>query len=251
MLRKRAARFLEADWPAPAQVRAYVTLRTGGVSTGPYASCNLGQHVGDDPAAVTENRRRVAGKLRLPSEPRWLEQVHGTQVVDLGAAAPSAPPTADGAVTRRAGVVCAVLTADCLPVFFTDRGGTRVGVAHAGWRGLAAGVLENSVAALGVPPGEILAWLGPAIGPDAFEVGDEVRKAFAAAGFATERAFTGNARGRWQADLYALARDSLYRAGVDAVFGGGKCTYSDAARFFSHRREAPCGRMASLIWIEP
>jgi len=239
---------LVPDWPAPAHVRACVTLRTGGVSTGPYASLNLGTHVGDDPRAVAENRRRVESRLALPSEPRWLEQVHGATVLDLDR---DALAPADGAVTARAGVVCAVLTADCLPVLLTDRRGTRVGVAHAGWRGLAAGVIENAVAALGTPPAEVLAWLGPAIGPAAFEVGDEVRAGFAAAGFETDSAFVPNASGRWQADLYALARQSLARAGVAAVHGGGACTYADAERFFSHRREAPCGRMASLVWIDP
>jgi len=239
---------LVPDWPAPARVRAFVTFRTGGVSAGAYASLNLGTHVGDDPEAVAENRRRVAARLALPSEPRWLEQVHGTTVLDLDR---DALAPADGAVTAQPGVVCAVLTADCLPVLLTDRGGNRVGVAHAGWRGLAAGVVENAVAALGTSPAEILAWLGPAIGPRAFEVGDEVRAAFAAAGFETARAFVPNARGRWQADLYALARQSLARAGVTAVYGGGACTYADAERFFSHRREAPCGRMASLVWLDP
>lgn len=235
------------DWPAPEHVRAFVTCRTGGVSTGAYASLNLGTHVGDDPDAVAENRRRVAERLGLPSEPRWLEQVHGTTILDLDR---DGPAPADGAVTGRPGVVCVVVTADCLPVLLTNRHGTRVGVAHAGWRGLAAGVVENAVRALGSPPSEILAWLGPAIGPGAFEVGDEVRAAFAAAGFETADAFVRNARGRWQADLYTLARQSLARSGVTAVYGGGACTYTDAERFFSHRREAPCGRMASLVWID-
>src|SRR5690606_8389085 len=181
---------LVPDWPAPARVRAFVTFRAGGVSTGAYASLNLGAHVGDDPGAVAETRRRLAAGLALPSEPRWLEQVHGTTVLNLDR---DGLAPADGAVTARAGVVCAVLTADCLPVLLTDRRGTRVGVAHAGWRGLAAGGLENAVAALGTPPTEMLAWLGPAIGPAAFEVGDEVRAAFAAAGFDTARAFAANA----------------------------------------------------------
>lgn len=241
------ARGITPDWPVPARVRAHVTLRAGGVSAGSYSSLNLGAHVGDDPAAVAENRRRVVSRLALPSEPRWLDQVHGTAVLDLdrGGGRP-----ADAAVASRAGVVCAVLTADCLPVLLADRRATRVGAAHAGWRGLAAGVLPNAVAALGSPPGDVVAWLGPAIGPAAFEVGGEVRDAFAAAGFETDRAFVPNDRGRWRADLYALARQSLARAGVTAVHGGGECTYADSERFFSHRREAPCGRMASLIWLD-
>ncbi|HEX7080753.1 MAG TPA: peptidoglycan editing factor PgeF [Gammaproteobacteria bacterium] len=235
------------EWPAPQGVRACVTLRTGGVSTGAYASLNLGGHVGDDPANVAENRRRVAARLALPEEPRWLEQVHGTRVLDLDR---EAVAPADGAVTGRLGVVCTVLTADCLPVLLADRQGRRVGVAHAGWRGLAGGVLPAAVEALGVPGADVVAWLGPAIGPRAFEVGDEVRAAFAERGFAVERSFVRNARGRWLADLYALAAESLARAGVGAVFGGGYCTHSDGDRFFSHRREAPCGRMAALIWKE-
>ncbi len=225
------------------------------MSRGGYASLNLGDHVEDSPAAVAENRRRLTIGLALPSEPRWLRQVHGTRVLDLDAAGAAAAPGAggetpgDGAVTGRSGVVCAVLTADCLPVLLTDRAGTRVGVAHAGWRGLAAGVLPAAVAALGTAPADVLAWLGPGISAEAFEVGEDVRRAFAAAGFETRDAFVRNGRGRWQADLYALAAESLTRAGVGGVFGGGFCTYRETQRFFSHRREAPCGRMASLIWL--
>lgn len=236
---------LAPDWPAPSHVHAYATLRHGGVSAGPYANLNLGSHVGDDPAAVADNRRRLAAALELPEEPRWLEQVHGTRVLDLDSE--SIEP-ADGAATARAGVVCAVLTADCLPVLLTDRRGRCVGAAHAGWRGLLKGVLPAAVTALDAPPDEVLAWLGPAIGQPAFEVGDEVRDAFAANGFSTERSFLPNPRGRWQADLYALAVESLHRAGVTAIYGGGYCTFQDSTRFFSHRREAPCGRMATLIW---
>ena len=242
-------------WPAPPQVRAYSTLRAGGVSGAGYASLNLGDHVGDAPENVAENRRRVTERLALPSEPCWLEQVHGTKVLDLDAAADrAATPVrplgpADASVTSRPGVVCVVLTADCVPVLLADRRGRRVGAAHAGWRGLAQGVLPAAVDALGVPPEDVIAWLGPAIGPAAFEVGDEGRAAFAAQGFAVERAFARNARGRWQADLPALAAESLGRAGVTAIYGREHCTFTDAGRFFSHRREAPCGRMASLIWM--
>jgi YfiH family protein len=213
---------------------------------GRYSSFNLAAHVGDAPEAVAENRRRLARDLNLPSEPVWLEQVHGTHIADLDSALSG--PT-DGAVTRRRGVVCAILTADCLPVLLTDRAGTRVGAAHAGWRGLAAGVLSAAVAAMGLPARDLLAWLGPAIGPKAYEVGDEVREAFLARDPATSAAFVANARGRWQADLYSLARRSLAAAGVAAIFGGGFCTATEADRFFSHRREAPCGRMATLIWL--
>jgi YfiH family protein len=236
------------DWPAPAHVGALVTERSGGVSVGRYASFNLAAHVGDTPDAVRENRRRLVQGLTLPSEPVWLDQVHGTRIADLDST-PSGP--ADGAVTSRRSVVCAILTADCLPVLFTDRSGTRIGAAHAGWRGLAAGVLSAAVVAMGLPSPDLLAWLGPAIGPSAFEVGDEVREAFLARDAAAGAAFVANARGRWQADLYSLARLSLAAAGVTAIYGGGACTATEVERFFSHRREAPCGRMASLIWLKP
>jgi YfiH family protein len=231
------------DWPAPPGVRAWVTER--GASDSRYGDLNLATHVGDDPVRVARNRARLREALALPEEPAWLEQVHGSRVLDLDTEPRAA---ADGAVTATAGIVCTVLTADCLPVLFTARAGTRVGIAHAGWRGLLAGVLPAAVRALGVPPGEVLAWLGPAIGPVAFEVGADVREPFVALDPAAARRFRPNARGRWQADLYGLARDSLAAAGVRAVFGGAFCTFSESGRFFSHRREAPCGRMATLIW---
>lgn len=237
---------IEPDWPAAANVKAFATTRAGGSSTGAYASLNLALHVGDEPERVAANRHRLIRELKLPAEPHWLEQVHGAGIADLDGAW-SGP--ADGATTGRAGVVCAVMTADCLPVLLADRSGSRVGVAHAGWRGLARGVLPAAVAAMRVPPAELLAWLGPAIGPDAYEVGEDVLAACTAADPAARGAFTPNARGRWQADLYRLARSSLAGAGVTAVFGGRACTYSEPVRFFSHRREAPCGRMASMIWL--
>jgi YfiH family protein len=208
---------------------------------------NLATHVGDDADAVAANRGRLRAELALPAEPSWLEQIHGARVLDLDRE-PLAP--ADGAVTARAGVVCAVLTADCLPVVLCDRAGARVGVAHAGWRGLLAGVLPAAVAAFRQDPAEILAWLGPAIGPAAYEVGADVRDPFVARSPRAERWFARNARGRWQADLYGLARDSLAAAGVRSVHGGGYCTFTEAERFFSHRREAPCGRMATLAWLD-
>jgi YfiH family protein len=232
------------DWPAPPAVRAWVTER--GSSTR-YGTLNLATHVGDDARSVAANRSRLRAALRLPTEPSWLEQVHGARVVDLDRAADGA---ADGAVTARAGTVCAVLTADCLPVLLCDRAGARVGVAHAGWRGLLDGVLPAAVAAIGRRPSDLIAWLGPAIGQAAYEVGAEVREAFVGRVAAAESRFAANARGRWQADLYGLARDALEAAGVGAVYGGGFCTFTEARRFFSHRREAPCGRMATLIWLD-
>jgi YfiH family protein len=231
------------NWPAPPEVHAWVTERG---SAARYGTMNLALHVADDPAAVAANRARLRAGLHLPAEPRWLEQVHGTRILDLDG---EAVGPADGAVTARPGVVCAVLTADCLPVLLCDAAGQRVAVAHAGWRGLLNGVLSEAVAAFGCPPDELLAWLGPAIGQVAYEVGAEVREAFVARAPAAEMRFDPNPQGRWQADLYGLARDALAHSGVRSVHGGGYCTYAEAERFFSHRREAPCGRMATLIWI--
>lgn len=235
------------DWPAPGCVRGFVTARSGGVSTGPYASFNVGDRTADDTQAVIENRRRL--EALLPSPPRWLHQVHGARVVR--AEDVSGEVAADAAVSRTPGTVCAVKIADCMPVLLCDRAGTVVGAAHAGWRGLAAGVLENTVAAMTCPPDRLMAFLGPAIGPDAFEVGGEVRAAFLAVDPAAESAFRPLGGGKWLADLYALGRQRLARAGVDEVHGGGLCTRSDPARFFSYRREPESGRMAALIWIAP
>jgi purine-nucleoside/S-methyl-5'-thioadenosine phosphorylase / adenosine deaminase len=244
---------LAPDWPAPRAVRAAFTLRSGGVSAPPFDSLNVGAHVGDAVAAVAENRRRVCAHLRLPGEPLWLEQVHGTDVIDLDGVrlpASAAPPTADAAIARRPGCVCVMQVADCMPVFLAAGDGSAVGAVHAGWRGLAAGVLEATVVRLGVPPAKLIAWLGPAIGPRHFEVGEEVRAAFLRHDAGAAEAFRVNARGRWQCDLGALARRRLDALGVTAVFGGGWCTYADPARFFSYRRDGRCGRMAALIWLE-
>lgn len=236
------------DWPAPSKVRAASTLRAGGVSEGGFASLNLAAHVGDAPPAVAENRRRMREALQLPAEPAWLNQVHGIHVVEAGAA--ETPPTADASLSRSANQVCVVLTADCLPVLFCDRDGTRVAAAHAGWRGLVGGVLGATVEALEVPANRLIAWLGPAIEQSAFEVGEEVREQFLARAAGDQVAFERNARGRWQADLYELARRELGRLGVTSVHGGGFRTHADAARFFSYRRESRTGRMATLVWLE-
>ena len=236
---------IRPDWPAPPGVQAAMTLRTGGVSTGPYASLNLGDHVGDEPAAVVENRRRLREALGLPSEPLWLEQVHGTAVAGFEGAG---RPRADAAVALAPAQVCAVMVADCLPVLLADRVGTCVAAAHAGWRGLAAGVLEATVAALPADPAQLTAWLGPAIGPEAFEVGPEVREAFLAVDPESADAFRRGKGDRWLADAYRLARQRLARAGVTDVHGGGLCTVSDPSRFFSYRRDGVTGRMAALIW---
>jgi len=294
--------WIEAEWPAPPWVRALTTTRLGGVSGGVYAGLNLGDHVGDDPDRVAINRERLRRMLNLPAEPYWLRQVHGCEVSAVPSAILTQPCEADAAIAWGPDQVCAVLTADCLPVLLTDRSGTRVAAVHAGWRGLAAGVIEAAVARLGVRPTALLAWLGPAIGPGAFKVGAEVREVFLAQDQAMAVAFSpclptpckewepdigqaedlvtaqegvlgprkipeqrqGNARGvaihhpavgfepgKWQTDLYHLARLRLARLGVSAVWGGGFCTYQDSRRFYSYRRDGVTGRMASLIWIDP
>jgi polyphenol oxidase len=242
-------------WPAPPTVHAASSLRIGGISPAPWGSLNLGDHVGDDPARVTENRLRLARALGLPEAPAWLAQVHGREILRLEDAALPADPTADGAVTGRRGRVLAILTADCLPVLFCTRDGRRIAAAHAGWRGLADGVLEAAVAALKVPVDEVLAWIGPGIGANAYEVGDEVRDAClesAPSGVGTEACFAPGRPGRWQFDLAGLARQRLEALGVAGVYGGEWCTFSDPARFFSHRRDGAAGatgRMATLIWL--
>lgn len=236
------------DWPAPPTVRAVTTTRHGGVSTGPYASFNLGDHVGDVPVQVAANRTRLRQTLGLSLEPAWLEQVHGTKVV--AAERVVAPLVADAAYARTPGRACVVMTADCLPVLFCDRMGRRIAAAHAGWRGLVDGVLTATLAHLDCPVGEVLAWLGPAIGPQAFEVGPEVRQAFLTQDSAADHCFQLSPAGRWLADLYELARRQLRAAGVTAIYGGGWCTFSEADQFFSYRRDSGCtGRMATLIWL--
>jgi polyphenol oxidase len=236
------------DWPAPAGVRALVTTRLGGVSAAPYDSLNLGGRVGDVASAVEENRRRLYSLL--PAAPRWLNQVHGVTVVDADRDGDGSE--ADAICSHRANVPCAIMTADCLPVLFTDRAGSVVAAAHAGWRGLCGGVLEASVAAMRVAPTDIIAWLGPAIGPAQFEVGPEVREAFVSHDPMAAQAFQPGKADRWMADIYALARQRLTGAGLaaDAISGGNLCTVSDAGRFFSYRRDGVTGRMASLIWRE-
>ena len=237
--------FLIPDWPAPARVRACVTTRAGGVSLAPFDSLNLGDHVDDDPLAVTENRRRLTETFAV--RPAWLRQVHGVEVVE---ADPTLTAEADGSWTSTPGIACTSMTADCLPALFCDRAGTRVAAAHAGWRGLAAGVLEATVDRLDTPASEVLVWLGPAIGPGAFEVGAEVREAFIATHPETIEAFVPSANaGRFMADIYALARLRLAARGITAVHGGGFCTVTDP-RFFSYRRSPRTGRFASLIWLK-
>jgi hypothetical protein len=237
------------DWPVPEHVRVLSTLRAGGVSKGPYASFNLAAHVGDRPEAVATNRLLLREAAHLPAEPLWLEQVHGTGVVCHEDGCTGA--RADASVAFAPGRVCAVMTADCLPVVLADRAGSRVGVAHAGWRGLLGGVVQATVAALGIAGTELHAWLGPAIGPQAFEVGPEVREAYLATLAVSDArsCFVPNERGRYRADLYGLARLVLAQAGVGSVHGGGWCTHDDGERFYSFRRDGVTGRMATLAWL--
>ena len=240
--------WVSPDWPVPAHVRALSSLRSGGVSLGAYASLNLGDHVGDAPQAVAENRRRLVAAARVPAQPQWLRQVHRAQVADLDQDAP--PLEADAAITRRTGVVCAILTADCLAVLLADERGEAVGAAHAGWRGLAAGVLESTVRALALPPATLIAWIGPGIGPRHYEVGPEVRAALVADDACAQAAFRASANGRYHADLPLLANSRLERLGIGRIFRSADCTYADENRYFSHRRDGQCGRQATLIWLD-
>nr|WP_018985429.1 peptidoglycan editing factor PgeF [Methylophilus methylotrophus] len=233
------------DWPAPANVKALQTTRQGGVSMGVYASLNLGDHVKDNPPHVAANRQLLSAYL--PSEPVWLNQVHGVRVID--AALSSCLESADASVATRKQVVCVTMTADCLPVLLCDHAGTVVAAVHAGWRSLCDGVIEATVAAMPVPAGQLMAWLGPAIGPEAFEVGNEVRAQFMAKDAQAESAF--KAKGdKWLGDLYTIARQRLQRLGVTQVYGGGHCTFSESETFFSFRRDGDTGRMGSFIWLE-
>lgn len=238
--------WIEPDWPAPPNVRALITTRAGGASRGVYAGLNLGTRSGDDAGDVACNRASL-GRW-LPAEPLWLRQVHGTAVAEADAA--EGEPEADAAVARSPQRVCAVLTADCLPLLLCDDAGTTVAAVHAGWRGLCAGVIEQALRAMGRSPQSLLAYLGPAIGAGAYEVGMEVRAAFVAADAQADTAFAPGKPGRFYADLYALARQRLARSGVARVYGGGYCTSTERERFYSYRRDGATGRMASLIWME-
>ncbi len=242
------------DWPVPPTIKAVSTSRVGGVSQAPYDHLNLGAHVGDVPHDVHQNRQRLHDLLQLPSEPLWLEQVHGTTVYHPAPPTindAAATPQADAVVVSAENQVAVVMTADCLPVLFCDVAGTQVAAAHAGWRGLCDGVLERTVAALACQPIQLMAWLGPAIGPECFEVGAEVRAAFMREDAQAALAFKASRhRGKYLADIYQLARQRLRALGVMQIYGGDCCTFTDSERFFSYRREAHTGRMASLIWRE-
>ncbi len=240
------SRWIVPDWPAPANVKALITTRHGGVSQGPYAGLNLGDHVGDLLAHVVENRALL--QRHVPVTPRWLTQVHGVRVVDASRVADGIE--ADAAHTRSTDIACAVLTADCLPLLVCDRAGAQVAAIHAGWRGLNLGVIEKTIDAMGEEPSALLVYLGPAIGPRRYEVGDEVRDAFIALDPGIASAFVAKENGKWLANLYELARQRLHKLGIEQIFGGDYCTVEDAARFYSYRRDGATGRMASLIWLE-
>lgn len=233
------------DWPAPANVHALQTTRNGGTSLAAYSSFNLGIHVGDNPLLVNRNRMQLASFM--PSEPVWLNQVHGITVADAGDA--GCLPQADASVTTHPGAVCVVMTADCLPVLLCDDKGSVVGAAHAGWRGLCDGVIESTVRAMKVPAPSLMAWLGPAIGPAAFEVGEEVRTAFLSKQPQASTAFIVSKNGKWMADIYQLARMRLQALGIIQISGGNLCTYSDAEKFYSYRRDGVTGRMGTFIWL--
>lgn len=240
--------FITPNWPAPVNVKALQTIRTGGVSTSPYATLNFGEHVQDDPLAVAHNRQLLSPYL--PSEPVWVNQVHGTHVID--AAKSGCLENADGAFATQADVVCVTMTADCLPVLLCNKAGTVVAAVHAGWRGLCDGVIETAIKKMPSNPTDILAWLGPAIGPNSFEVGNEVREQFMQKDAKAISAFKPHGD-KWLCDIYAIAKQRLNNIGVTQIYGGGVneefCTYTDDARFFSFRRDNITGRMASLIWL--
>lgn len=237
--------FIVLDWPAPPNVKALQTTRIGGVSQGVYAGLNLGYLVKDKPLHVTQNRQMLSEFL--PTEPVWINQVHGVDVIDAGAT--SCTPQADASFTTQHKVVCVTMTADCLPVLLCDREGTAVAAIHAGWRSLCGGVIENTIQAMAREGQHLMAWLGPAIGPNAFEVGDEVRQAFIEKDAQAESAFKPHGD-KWLGDLYAIARQRLRNKGVTQIDGGGLCTYTDKERFFSFRRDGDTGRMATFVWLE-
>lgn len=239
---------LHPDWSAAAGIGALCTTRIGGASTAPYESLNLGLHVGDDEACVLENRARLRRQFELPAEPCWINQTHGTQVVTLE---DDAGRDADAAITRVPGLVAAVMVADCLPILIRNRAGTEVAAVHAGWRGLQAGVIQSAVAAMQSPAEELMAWIGPGISAAHFEVGADVRDAFAATIDPAQEFFRPHGDGHWLCDLPGLADRVLARLGVGAVSRDPHCSYRDRDLFFSYRRDQATGRMAALIWIEP
>jgi len=241
---------IEADWAAPPSIQALTTTRTGGSSKAPFDTLNIGDHVDDDPRDVARNRKYVKKELKLPSKPIWLNQVHGARVAEVAKDTSGTIPTADAAVTRDRGCVLAVMTADCLPVILCSPEHSVVAAVHGGWRSLAADILQNTVTAMDCPPSSIHAWLGPAIGPDKFAVGDDVFNAFVAKDWQMADCFKTTDQQKFMADLYAIARRSLSTLGVEYISGGSHCTYTESDTFYSYRREAKTGRMVTLTWME-
>lgn len=242
------ANWLQADWPAPDFIKAGTTLRQGGVSIGAYSSFNLATHVGDELAAVERNRAILDQSLNVPNAPQWLEQIHSTEVVLLPNE--EAIPKADASYTSKENIVCTVMTADCLPLLITNKQGSCVAAIHAGWRGLCDGIIEATIKKLPVEPESLLVWLGPAIGADVYEVGEEVYDAFTKAEVEAKQAFTSVSEGHWLFDIYQLAKLRLNKMGVNHIYGGDRCTLSEEEHFFSYRRDDVTGRMASMIWID-
>ncbi len=238
--------WLIPDWPAPANIHAATTLRTGGVSLGAFSSLNPATHVSDDNERVRQNRQIIGAMLDLPAEPIWLEQIHSNRAVK--AVKTALLEQADASYTNESGIVCAVMTADCLPLLVCSADGAQIAAIHAGWRGLLAGVITNTVVAM--QQQDLLVWLGPAIGPDCFEVGPEVREAFLEKSVTFNDAFKQQGNGKWLADIYQLARIELAALGIVNVYGGTHCTFTEHEYFYSYRRESQTGRMATLIWRE-
>ena len=240
--------WLQADWPAPDFIKAGTTLRQGGVSSGAYSSLNLATHVGDELAAVEKNRAILTQSLNIPNVPQWLEQIHSIEAILLPNE--KAILKADAAYTLEKNIICAVMTADCLPLLITNKQGSCVAAVHAGWRGLCDGIIEATIKKLAVEPESLLVWLGPAIGADVYEVGEEVYAAFTKAEVEAKQAFTSVSEGHWLCDIYQLAKLRLNKMGVKHIYGGGRCTLSEEEHFFSYRRDDVTGRMASIIWID-
>ena len=242
---------IKADWDAPPSMVAMTTTRAGGVSEAPFDTLNVGNHVDDKPQAVTQNREIIRSSLRLPGEPIWLEQVHSARVAEVAADTAGSVPVADAAVTRERGCVLAIMTADCLPVVLCSPEYDVIAAVHGGWRGLAADILQHTIATMDCPPASVHAWLGPAIGPDCFEVGDDVWDQFVAQDWQMASCFKANEKQKFMADIYAIARRSLSTLGVNKISGGNHCTYAESDTFFSYRRTPETGRMVTLAWMQP
>ena len=241
--------WLQPQWPAPSKIKSYTSTRLGGFSRAPYDSFNLANHVGDELFNVRQNRQLLKSQLHIPSDPCWLNQVHSTKVIQIEQPLREAVE-ADASFTRKLSIVCAVLTADCLPLLVCDKKGTTIASIHAGWRGLAGGVIDKTIAALDLPSSQLLVWLGPAISQSCFEVGNEVKEKFDRLDYNTDKAFCQKADGKWLLDIYQIARANLNDLGIENIYGGDQCTFRQGDKFFSYRRDGITGRMASIIWMQ-